>query len=206
MKLLVASGNPGKLAELRQVAEGLPFEVVSPAEISLALPEVVEDGATFADNAKKKAHAFAKAAGLPAVADDSGLCVDALGGAPGVRSARYSGDEPAADRDAQNNRKLLEELRDVPAARRGAHFVCALCLAFPDGREWVVEGRWEGQIAFWPRGQGGFGYDPLFLIPRLGKTAAELSPEEKRALSHRGAAMQAMRPILEELGERRAGA
>lgn len=203
MRILVASGNPGKLRELRKLAEDLPVEVVGPADLGEPLPDVEEDGATFAKNAAKKALAAAKASGLPALADDSGICVDALGGAPGVRSARYSGEEPAADRDEQNNRKLLLELRDVPAARRGAHFACALCLAFPDGTLHQVEGRWEGRIAFTPRGGGGFGYDPLFLLPHMGKTAAELAPEEKARLGHRGQAMRRMREVLEGLVGRR---
>lgn len=197
MKIVVASGNQKKLAELRRLAEGLPVEVLSPEEAGGPLPEVVEDGETFEANAEKKALAFARAFGLPAIADDSGICVDALGGAPGVKSARYSGEEEVPDRDARNNEKLLRELRGVPEARRLARFVCALSLAFPDGRVHTVRGVWEGQIAFTPRGSGGFGYDPLFLIPHRGKTAAELEPEEKGRLSHRGAAMRAMRALLE---------
>lgn len=199
MKILVASGNRKKLLELQELARGLPVEVVSPADLGRELPEVVEDGATFAENARKKALAFSAAFGLPAIADDSGLCVEALGGAPGVLSARYSGEEPVPDRDRRNNEKLLLALRDVPAARRRAAFHCALCLALPNGETFEVEGRWPGQIAFSPRGSGGFGYDPLFLIPELGRTAAELAPEEKHARSHRGRAMRAMRPLLEEL-------
>lgn len=199
MKVLVASGNRKKLQELQRLAEGLPIEVVSPSEMGGGLPEVEEDAPTFRGNAAKKALAFARAFGIPALADDSGICVDALGGAPGVRSARYSGEEPAGDRDLQNNRKLLRALRDVPAAKRSARFVCALCLAFPDGAVHEVEGSWEGRVAFSPRGGGGFGYDPLFLVPHLGKTAAELDAEEKARRSHRGAAMREMRKVLEEL-------
>lgn len=202
MKILVASGNPKKLRELQRLAEGLPVQIVGPAEVGGALPEVEEDGATFEANAEKKALAFARAFGIPAIADDSGLCVDALGGEPGVLSARYSGHEPDPLRDEKNNAKLLRALVDVPAARRSARFVCALCLAFPDGRAHTVVGTWEGRIAFSPRGGGGFGYDPLFLLPHRGKTAAELEPEEKARLSHRGAAMRKMREILEALGER----
>lgn len=199
MKLLVASTNAKKLKELRELVEGLPVEIVSPADLREPLPEVVEDGATFVENARKKAVAFAQASGLPAIADDSGLCVDALGGAPGIYSARYSGEEKTPDRDEQNNRKLLRALADVPAARRTAAFHCALCVAFPDGATREVEGRWEGAITFWPRGSNGFGYDPLFLLPALGRTSAELTQSEKHALSHRGRAMAAMRPILEQL-------
>src|SRR5690606_17236784 len=171
MKILVASNNPKKLRELRQLAEGLPVEIVGPADVGRDLPEVEEDGQTFEENARKKALAWARAFDMPAIADDSGICVDALGGAPGVRSARYSGTEPDPRRDEKNNLELLRELKDVPAARRSARFVCALCLAFPDGRTHTVVGEWEGQIAFWPRGSGGFGYDPIFLLPQRGKTA-----------------------------------
>lgn len=201
MKILVASGNKKKLAELQALAQGLPVEVVSPAALGTPLPEVVEDGATFVENARKKALAFARAFDLPAIADDSGLCVDALGGAPGVYSARYSGEEPVPDRDERNNAKLMRALQDVPAALRGAAFHCALCLAFPDGRTTEVEARWPGQVAFSPRGAGGFGYDSLFLLPSQGRTAAELSPAEKAEQSHRGRAMRAMRPLLAALVE-----
>ncbi|HWV38653.1 MAG TPA: RdgB/HAM1 family non-canonical purine NTP pyrophosphatase [Vulgatibacter sp.] len=199
MKVLLASSNAKKLAELRELAADLPLKIVSPTDLGMAFPEVVEDAPTFEGNACKKALAFARASGLPAIADDSGICVEALGGAPGVHSARYSGEEPVPDRDARNNEKLLRELSGVPAARRGAWYVCVVCLAWPDGRTEVASGRWDGRIAFSPRGSGGFGYDPLFLLPRLGKTAAELGPEEKRAQSHRGAAMRALRPVLEAL-------
>lgn len=199
MKLLVASGNAKKLAELQSLAADLPVEVLGPAALPIELPDVEETGSTFAGNARLKAVAFAQVAGMPAIADDSGLCVDALGGEPGVRSARYSGEDPVPDRDERNNRKLLRALRDVPAALRGASFHCALCLALPDGTVHEVEGRWRGAIAFSPRGQNGFGYDPLFLLPSLGRTSAELAPEEKARLSHRAQAMQAMRGVLEGL-------
>ncbi|HEY0840323.1 MAG TPA: RdgB/HAM1 family non-canonical purine NTP pyrophosphatase [Vulgatibacter sp.] len=203
MKILVGSSNAKKLEELRELVAGLPLEFVSPADVGVALPEVVEDAPSFEGNARKKALAFAKASGLPAIADDSGICVAALGGAPGIYSARYSGEEPAPDRDERNNAKLLQELAGVPAARRGAWYECVVSLAWPDGRTAIASGRWDGRIAFSPRGGGGFGYDPLFLIPRLGRTAAELAPEEKRAHSHRGQAMRGLRPILEELASKR---
>ncbi len=199
MKLLVGSTNRKKLAELEAMAASLGVIVVSPRELGVTLPEVVEDGATFAENAAKKAVAFARASGLPCVADDSGLCVDALGGDPGVRSARYSGEEPRPDRDGRNNDKLLRALRDVPAARRTASFRCALALARPDGRVEVVEGRWDGRIAFASRGSNGFGYDPLFVLDALGRTSAELTAEEKNARSHRGQAMRLLRPLVAAL-------
>lgn len=199
MKLLVASSNRKKLEELTRLVQGLPVEILSPRDFEIPLPDVVEDGDTFAANARKKALAFAAAYGVPAIADDSGICVDALGGAPGIYSARYSGEEPVADRDRLNNEKLLGELAQVQSVRRTAAFHCALCLAFPDGRVLEVERRWPGQVAYTPRGQNGFGYDPLFLLPSLGRTAAELDPAEKAVLSHRGQAMRALRPLIEGL-------
>jgi len=199
VRVLVASSNAKKLKELRELAADLPLEIVSPADVGLALPDVVEDAPTFEGNARKKALAFAQASGLPAIADDSGICVEALGGAPGIYSARYSGEEPVSDRDERNNAKLLRALAGVPAAKRGAWYQCVVCLAWPDGRTEFASGRWDGFVAFSPRGSGGFGYDPLFLLPRHGRTAAELTPEEKRAWSHRGQAMRALRPVLERL-------
>lgn len=199
MKILVASSNKKKLQELQQLVAGLPVDILAPGDFELPLPDVVEDGDTFTANARKKAVAFAAAYGVPAIADDSGICVDALGGAPGIYSARYSGEEPVPDRDRLNNEKLLAELAHVQSAQRVAAFHCALCLAFPDGRAIEVEGVWPGQVAYTPRGQNGFGYDPLFLLPSLGRTSAELDPKEKQALSHRGQAMRALRPLIETL-------
>ncbi len=200
-KLLVASTNEKKLGELRRLVEGLDLEIVSPRDLEVALPEVVEDAPTFKGNAAKKAMAYARASGLPTVADDSGICVDALGGAPGVFSARYSGEEAAPDRDQRNNEKLLRALAGLQPSLRGAAFVCAVCLAWPDGQMEQAEGRWSGQITFAPRGHSGFGYDPLFLVPRFGRTSAELSADEKQALSHRGQAMRRLRPALEALAK-----
>lgn len=199
IRLLVASGNKKKLVELEALVQGLPVALVSPRELGAPLPEVEEDGETFAQNAAKKACSFAAAAGLPCIADDSGLCVDALGGAPGVFSARYSGPQGAPGRDAANNEKLLRALLDVPPGRRLAHFTCALALARPDGRVQTVEGRWDGAIAFSPRGAHGFGYDPLFLLPSFGATSAELPSEKKNQLSHRARAMAKLRPLVEAL-------
>jgi len=199
MRLLVASTNAKKLRELRELVKALPVEIVSPADLDRPLPEVVEDAPTFAGNASKKALAYADASGLPTVADDSGICVDALGGAPGIYSARYSGEEPATDRDEQNNAKLLRELEGIPAAERGAAFHCAIALALPGEIFRVVEADWRGVIIDQPRGEGGFGYDPLFLLPALGKTSAELTSDEKGHLSHRGQAMRLLLPVLEEL-------
>ncbi len=205
MELFFGTGNEGKLRELRRLVAGLPVTVVTPEALGAPLPEVLEDGATFRENAEKKARAFALASGRLALADDSGLRVDALGGAPGVVSARWSEPEaPGAldrlERDQRNNQKLLAELAGVPKERRGAEYVAVLSLAGPDGRILAsVEGRCRGRILKAPRGGGGFGYDPLFVAEGRALTMAELPPEEKDALSHRGAAFRALRPVLARL-------
>ena len=192
-RLLFATTNPCKLRELRGLM-GDALEVVSLKDLP-PIPEPVEDGDTFEDNARKKARAYARASGLPALADDSGLCVDALGGRPGVHSARY-----AQGDDRARYQKLLGELSAVPDAERTAAFVCALCLALPHGETTLVEvGRCEGHIGHAPRGDHGFGYDPVFLLPG-GRALAELTSEEKAALSHRGTAFRKMRPHLVALG------
>jgi XTP/dITP diphosphohydrolase len=185
VKLVFATTNLGKLAELRELVTGL--DVVSAADAAPGL-EVDEDRDTFAGNAEKKAREFLKVTGLPSLADDSGLCVDALGGRPGVLSARY------APTDAERIEKLLAELNGV--ANRRARFVCALCLARPDGTLETAEGTCEGEILAAPRGTQGFGYDPIFLIPSLGKTLAELARPQKAGLSHRGMAMRVMAALL----------
>jgi XTP/dITP diphosphohydrolase len=205
VRLLFATGNAGKLRELRRLVEGLALTVLSPADLPVPLPEVEEDGATFAANAAKKAQAYARASGLHALADDSGLCVDALYGLPGVRSARWSEQaEPGlsgAARDAANNRQLQRALDGVPEEIRGAEYRAVLALAAPDGTLLAsVEGRCRGRIAAAPRGDDGFGYDPWFLPEaRPDRTVAELAPAEKDALSHRGQAFRALRPHLERL-------
>lgn len=205
MELFFGTSNQGKLLELRRLVEGLPVAVVTPEALGAPLPEVVEDGASFRENAEKKARAFALASGRLALADDSGLCVDALEGAPGIHSARWSEAEaPGAlarqDRDGRNNRKLLAALAGLPGDRRGAAYVAVLSLAGPDGRVIAsVEGRCRGRIAEAPRGSGGFGYDPLFVAEGRSHTMAELPPDEKDGLSHRGGAFRALRPVLERL-------
>ncbi len=205
MRLLFATTNPGKLRELRRLVEGLAIEVVSPADLAAPLPEVVEDGLTFADNARKKAVAQARATGLHALADDSGRCVDALGGRPGVHSARWSeAEEPGLSglaRDQANNRLLLRALQGLPPARRGAAYLAVLALADPAGRVLAeVEGRCRGTVGEAPRGEGGFGYDPLFLPEAFpGRTMAELAPAEKDRVSHRGEAFRGLRPALAAL-------
>ena len=198
MRIVVATGNRGKLAELDRILDGLPVELVPMDELGLASP--VEDGDTFEANALIKARAAARATGLPALADDSGLEVDALGGAPGVRSARYAADEdPGAQGDQANNARLVRELDGVPDAQRTARFVCAAALVAPDGREWTERGTMEGRIVDEPRGANGFGYDPHFVAEGETRTNGELSAEEKDARSHRGAAFGAVRPHVEAL-------
>ena len=192
MKVLLATSNAEKRAELAPLLAPFGVEVLLPAEVG-GLPEVAEDGRTFAENAAKKARSAALARAAWALADDSGLEVDALGGAPGVRSARFAG--PGAG-DAENNRLLLERLAGLPDERRTARFVCALALARPDGTLAVeVEGSARGRILGAPRGASGFGYDPLFLLdepesPLRGRTFAELSRAEKATVSHRGRALR----------------
>ncbi len=199
--VLVATTNPGKVRELRAML-GDEVEWQSLADFP-GLAEVKEDGATFAENARKKALGYAKATGLWTLADDSGLVVDALGGAPGVNSARFSGERPkGADRkvlDWKNLEKLLSLLQDVPQARRTARFVCCLCLASPERVLLETQGTLEGLIATEPVGTSGFGYDPVFFVPALGRTVAQLGEEEKNAISHRGNAMRQLKPLLHEL-------
>ncbi|MGC4117014.1 MAG: RdgB/HAM1 family non-canonical purine NTP pyrophosphatase [Myxococcales bacterium] len=203
LKLVFATTNKGKLAELKGLVAGLPLEVVSLKDVEAV--EVVEDGETFEANAVKKARTYCERTGLPALADDTGLCVDALGGAPGVHSARYAGVEEGAvlgdshARYAANNKKLLAELASVPTEKRGAEFRCAICLAVPGQEPVVVHGICRGRIGFEAKGGHGFGYDPLFELPEEGKTLAELTPEEKNRISHRARAFQAIKPHLEKL-------
>ena len=194
-KLLLATNNAGKLAELRQILDGCGWELVAPADIGLSL-DVEETGQGYAENATMKALAFAKASGLTALADDSGLEGDALGGRPGPLSARYAGFDPT---DAERVQKLLEELRDVPDEQRSARFRCVIAVADPEGEVELVEGVVEGSIAHEPRGENGFGYGPIFLLPERGLTAAEWPSHEKHAVSHRGAAARAARPVLERI-------
>lgn len=192
LELIIATTNRGKFAEIKAALQGLGLTLSFLGELPGA-PEVTEDGLTFEANARKKAVQIARWAGRPTLADDSGLVVPALGGRPGVHSARYAG---AGSTDEENRKKLLLEMKDLPEARRSASFVCCLVVATPDGRELLVEDRCEGQIHHEPRGTGGFGYDPIFLIPSLGKTAAELPLAEKNKISHRGLALKRLREIL----------
>ncbi len=196
-RLLLATRNKGKLREIREFFSDLDLQMVGMEELPGA-QEVLEDGESFLENARKKAHALALDFGCLALADDSGLEVDVLGGLPGVRSARYAGQGAT---DEQNNEKLLAELRGLEAGKRKARFRCVMVLAAPDGREWISEGTWEGEIAQAPKGEGGFGYDPIFFLPKQGKTAAELSLEEKNRMSHRAQALRGIKDaLLEALG------
>jgi XTP/dITP diphosphohydrolase len=199
MLLIVASRNPDKIAELRHALAGLDLEVRSAAEFA-AVPEVEENGSTLAENALLKARAVFRATGELALADDTGLEVDALGGAPGVHSGRYAGPEQDY---ARNLVKLLARMEGVPEDRRSARFRTVAAIVFPDGREELVEGVCEGRILEAPRGTGGFGYDPVFLLPEVGMTFAELTLERKDRLSHRGRAMRAAREILRAYRARR---
>lgn len=198
MRIVVATGNRGKLAELARILDGLDVDLVPMADLGLDSP--VEDGDTFEANALVKARAAAEATGLPALADDSGLEVDALGGAPGVRSARYAQDaDPAVGGDRANNDRLVRELAGVPHAQRTARFVCVAALVAPDGRVWTERGTMEGRIVDQARGEGGFGYDPHFVAVGETRTNAELAPADKDARSHRGAAFRAIRCDVEAL-------
>lgn len=193
-KMIMATRNHGKAAELAQLLADLAVEILTLDHFS-AFPDIEETGATFHENAVLKARAAAQYSSLPALADDSGLAVDALAGQPGVYSARFAG-EPCSD--TKNNQKLLELLKDIPLERRTARFVSTIAFITPEGVIKVTEGFCEGIILPEPRGTGGFGYDPLFYLPALGKTMAELSKTEKNQISHRGKALRAMLPFLRE--------
>lgn len=194
VRIVLATRNRGKLAEIERILAGLELELVPIGVLGASTAE--ENGVTFEENALAKARAAVRETALPALADDSGLAVDALGGGPGVFSARYAGLH--AD-DAMNRAKLLAALAAVPPERRGARFVCAAALVSPDGREWVAHGVMEGRIIAEARGEGGFGYDPIFVAADETRSNAELPAELKDARSHRGAAFRALRPAVEEL-------
>jgi XTP/dITP diphosphohydrolase len=197
-RLVLATHNRHKVVELRRILAdaGLADIEVLSADDLPGLPDVAETGTTFAENALLKAHAVAAATGLPAVADDSGLCVAVLGGSPGVFSARWSGRHGD---DRANLELLLAQISDVPDDRRVGWFMCAAALALPDGREHVAEGRLNGTVARTPRGTNGFGYDPVFVPEGETRTTAELGDGEKDAISHRGRALRALVPVVREL-------
>jgi XTP/dITP diphosphohydrolase len=191
-KLVIASNNPGKLREFQFLMQPLGIEVLTQAQLGIA--EAEEPHVTFVENALAKARHVSYLSGLPALADDSGICVTALDGAPGVLSARYAGDNPKSDE--RNNEKLLQRMQGV--ADRRAHYYCVLVLLHraDDPQPLIAEGEWHGEIALQPSGEGGFGYDPLFWLPEFGKTSAQLEREQKHAISHRG---KALRVLLEKL-------
>ena len=192
-RLLLATNNPGKAAEFRQLLAGCGWQLVAPAELGLTI-QVEETGQTYAENATLKAVEYSRAGGLVTLADDSGLEVDALDGRPGVLSARYAG----ADRtDQERVQALLDELAGVPDDERTARFRCVIAIADTTGRVELVDGTVEGRIGHEPRGENGFGYDPVFLLPERGMTTAELPPDEKNAVSHRAVAARKARTILE---------
>jgi len=200
-RVVIATANPGKFREIATILSDLPVEWVGPSDLP-PTPDPVESGSTFAENARLKALHYARATGLWALADDSGLEVDALGGEPGIYSARYAG-EPRDD--AANNAKLVRRLAGVPVSERTARFRCAVALAGPDGVLAEAEGAVEGLIIDEPRGRNGFGYDPHFLVPSIGKTAAEIDPEHKNRISHRARALQAIRPAIRRCLDRSGG-
>ncbi len=203
-QILVASGNPGKVGELRAML-GADVVWLSLSDFE-GVGEVEEDGATFAENARKKAVGYARQCGCWTIADDSGLVVDALGGAPGVKSARFSGPRPEdSDRkllDHRNMAKVLELLQGVAFEKRTARFVCCLCLASTEGVFIETEGTLEGVIAERQIGEKGFGYDPIFFVPHLNRTVGQLSADEKNTVSHRGNAIRKLKPLLKELLEK----
>ncbi len=194
-RIVLASGNQGKIAEFNSLLADWRCEVIPQSHFEV--PEVVEDGDSFAANALLKANVASHYSGLPAIADDSGLEVDALDGAPGIFSARYAGEHAS---DADNNRKLLNALQGAPESERSARFQCALVYLrhWQDPNPIICQASWEGMILTEPRGEGGFGYDPLFYIPELERCSAQLPPEEKNRLSHRGQAMQLLLAALQK--------
>ncbi|MBO5609316.1 MAG: XTP/dITP diphosphatase [Eubacterium sp.] len=192
-KLIFATGNMNKLREIKQILAGLDYEILSMKEAGVDI-DIVEDGKTFEENALIKARAVCKASGHLALADDSGLEVDALGKEPGIYSARYMGEDTSYDIKNQN---IIDRLSGVPDEERTARFVCAMAAVFPDGTEKTFVRTMEGRIGYEIAGENGFGYDPIFFLPEYGKTSAEISPEEKNAISHRGKALRDLAKYLE---------
>ena len=191
-KLLLATNNTGKIKEFRSLLQGIPFELVTPKEIGIVM-DVDETGATYRENARLKACALATQSGLLTLADDSGIEIDALNGAPGVLSARYAGENAS---DAERVNFLLSKLKDVPQEKRTARFYCVIAIAHPDGKVEYCDGECKGTIAFEPSGASGFGYDPVFYLPEFGKAMAELTAEIKNRVSHRARAAQKAKMLL----------
>ena len=192
--MIAATQNKGKLKELRQITEKYGQQLISMADAGLGDLEIEENGETFAENSYIKAHTVAQLTGKPCIADDSGLCVDILDGAPGIHSARYSG---VHGDDQANRRKLLEDLKDVPEEKRTAHFTCCITLCWPDGRTVVAEGICPGRIAFEERGEGGFGYDKIFMPEGRDQSFAELGVEVKNEIGHRARALARLEELLD---------
>ena len=190
--MIVATRNKGKVREIREALKGLGLRIYSLSDFR-DVPEVEEDGKSFTENALKKARFYSKVFGKLTMADDSGLEVDGLKGMPGIYSARYSGEGASSQK---NNEKLLQEMEGVSLSKRGARFKCIIAMVSPEGREAMAEGACKGRIGFREKGKKGFGYDPLFILPKYGKTMAELSLEEKNKMSHRGKALRKIRKII----------
>ena len=197
MEIVAATNNSHKVRELTVLFEGMDASLVTLKEIGFT-DEIIEDGKTFLENARIKAMAVHKATGLACIADDSGLCVDALGGEPGIYSARYASENDENSDDAKNSEKLLSKLLEVPDNERTARFISALCFIDADGTEISAIGKCEGIISKEARGEGGFGYDPLFFFPAFGKTFGELSQEEKNSVSHRANAVKILKEKLSD--------
>ena len=191
-RIIFATGNAHKMEEIREILRNLPCELLSMKEAGIEC-DIVEDGQTFAENAMIKAKAVCEASGCVTLADDSGLCVDYLDGAPGIYSARWMGEETSYH---VKNNELIRLLEGVPDEKRSARFVCAIACAFPDGRAFTAEAPYEGRIGYEEKGENGFGYDPVFYVPEKGRYSAELSPKEKNEISHRGKALRNMYDIL----------
>ena len=195
MKVVLASNNEHKLKEIQAILEKYGMELIKQSQLGIHM-DVEETGTTFEENSLLKAKAVVEASGLPAIADDSGLCVDVLGGEPGIYSARYGGDACVTDYDRLCH--LLEKLRGIRSEERTARFVCVITLLYPDGRKLVARGACEGMIAFEPRGEDGFGYDPVFYVPSQGCTFAQMGSERKNEISHRANALRRLEAMLEE--------
>ncbi|HKZ46673.1 MAG TPA: XTP/dITP diphosphatase [Thermodesulfobacteriota bacterium] len=192
MKIVLATRNMGKVKEIKEILRGLDLDMLSLNDFP-KVPSIIEDGKTFKENALKKARFVSRYLNIPALADDSGIEVDALDKRPGILSARYAGENAADD---ENNTKLLQELRGIPFGKRCAHYKCVIAIVFPSGEEETVDGSCNGFIALEPKGKGGFGYDPLFYVPEYGKTMAELPPDIKNRISHRGKALAKLKEKL----------
>jgi XTP/dITP diphosphohydrolase len=190
---MVATRNKGKIREIRESLRGLVFQIRVLSDFR-DVPEIEEDGKDFAENALKKARFYSKYFGKLTITDDSGLEVDSLKGLPGIYSARYAGEKATSQ---ENNQKLLREMQGISLSKRGARFRCVIAMVSPDGREAIAEGSCKGRIGFKEKGRKGFGYDPLFIVPKYGKTMAELSLEEKNRISHRGKALTKIRKLID---------